>query len=133
MARRHPLIRHVYTLLTILCGWVIFASPSLTHAAGFLATMFGVAADAATTRELDWYLTREVRIALIAGIMFSMPLLPALAGSMSQGLARLTGTARGTAEWTVSACRLFCVCTLFVLCAMFLSAGTHNPFIYFRF
>ncbi len=133
LARRHPLIRHVYALLTILCGWVIFASPTLTHAAGFLATMFGFGADAAATQELDWYLTREVRIALIAGIMFSMPLLPALAGSANQAVARITGAARGAAEWTVSTCRLLCVCSLFVLCTMFLSAGTHNPFIYFRF
>ncbi len=133
LARRHPLVRQAYTLLTILCGWVIFASPGLIHAGGFFAAMLGIAADAGAARELEWYLTREVRIALIAGIVFSMPVLPALAEALSETSARLRGAAHSIAGLAMSTCRLLYLCALLVLCAMFLSAGTHNPFIYFRF
>jgi alginate O-acetyltransferase complex protein AlgI len=133
LARRHVLIRHVYTLLAILCGWVIFASPDLAHAGRFLAAMFGFVANAGVTQEIEWYLTREVRIALIAGVVFSMPVVPALRGAVSQGLAKLRGAVRNAVELAVSACRLLYLSSLYVLCAMFLSAGTHNPFIYFRF
>ncbi|MEN6576145.1 MAG: MBOAT family protein [Phycisphaerales bacterium] len=133
LARRHPLIRHVYTLLTILCGWVIFASPTIGHAAGFLTAMVGVAADAVSTQDLEWYMTREVRIALIAGVVFSMPVVPAFVASIRRAVAELGGVARSAAEWTLAVCRLLCLSALYVLCVMFLSAGTHNPFIYFRF
>lgn len=133
LARRHSLIRHIYALLAILCGWVIFASPSVGHAGGFLAAMFGFASDAAATRQINWYLTREVRLALIVGVVFSMPVLPALAEAIERGLLKLEGPARLAATAVLPVFRLLCLYALLGFCAMFLSAGTHNPFIYFRF
>lgn len=133
LTRCPPLIRHVYTLLAILCGWVIFASPSIQHAGGFLASMVGITADAVSTRDLEWYMTREIRIALIAGVLFSTPVVPAFVGFVSRVVTGLKGLNRNVVEWTVAICRLLFLSVLYVLCVMFLSAGTHNPFIYFRF
>ena len=133
LARRHPLVRHIYAVLVIVCGWVLFATDSLGHAVGFWGAMFGFAGEAVTTREVEWYLTREVRMALIAGIVLSMPVRPAVADLLDRSLTRLRGAMRDTAELTLSTCRMLCLCALFILCMMFLSAGTHNPFIYFRF
>jgi len=133
LARRHPLVAHTYAVLVIVCGWVLFATDSLTHAVGFWGAMFGFAGEVVTTREVEWYLTREVRIALIAGIAFSMPVRQAVVDLLDRSLARLKGTSRGAAGLTLSTCRMLGLCVLFVLCVMFLSAGTHNPFIYFRF
>lgn len=133
LSGRHPLFGHAYTLLVILCGWVIFTCDTLPHAVGFLTAMSGFAGNISSTQDIDWFLTREIRIALIVGILLSMPVLPALSELQQKCLALLKGTPQIAAEISLYAFRIIGLCVLFVICAMFLSAGTHNPFIYFRF
>ena len=133
LSRRHPLFGHAYALMVILCGWVIFACDTLPHAWGFLTAMFGFAGNVSSVQDIDWFLTREIRIALIAGIFLSMPVLPALSEFQDRWLSLLKGAAQTAAEISFCTFRIIGLCVLFVICAMFLSAGTHNPFIYFRF
>src|SRR4029450_9771467 len=35
-------LRHAYTLAVVMIGWVFFRADTLTHAGGFLRSMFGV-------------------------------------------------------------------------------------------
>jgi alginate O-acetyltransferase complex protein AlgI len=133
LSRRHPLFRHAYTLLIILCGWVIFACDSLPHVLGFLTAMFGFAADASSAQGFDWFWTREVRIALITGVFLSTPVLPAFLKWQAHWLTALKGVSHTAAETGLFTMRMLGLLVLLVICAMFLSAGTHNPFIYFRF
>jgi len=133
LSGRHPLFRHAYTLLVILCGWVIFACDSLPHVGGFLAAMFGFTGIVGSAKDFDWFWTREVRIALIVGIFLSLPVLPALVELQNKWLTALKGASHTAAETGLYTVRIIGLCVLFVICAMFLSAGTHNPFIYFRF
>lgn len=133
LSRRHPVIRHAYALLVILCGWVIFACDTMPQVLGFLAAMFGFAGDASSAQDFDWFWTREVRIALMAGVFLSMPVLPALARFQRKWLASLSDASLTTAEAGLHAFRIMGLGILLLVSAMFLSAGTHNPFIYFRF
>jgi alginate O-acetyltransferase complex protein AlgI len=133
LSHRHPLIGHAYTVLVILCGWVIFASDTLPHALGFLSAMFGLTSNASVAQDVDWFLTREIRIALIIGIICSLPVLPTLAELQDKTLGWLRGTPQTAMQITFCTFRVIGLCALFLICAMYLSAGTHNPFIYFRF
>src|SRR6185436_16108078 len=62
-----PPLRHLYLLLVVLVGWVLFRAESLSSALGFLAAMSGRPALAPAIYTLQWYLTPEVLLALIAG------------------------------------------------------------------
>jgi len=133
LAGRHPLFGHVYALIVIMCGWVIFACDTLPHAVGYLSAMFGFTKNVSSVQDIDWFLTREIRIALIAGIIFSMPTLPGFVELCDRLLVWLKGVSRTAATIIFGAFRVIGLCALFVICVMYLSAGTHNPFIYFRF
>jgi alginate O-acetyltransferase complex protein AlgI len=75
-------LQHAYALLVILLGWVFFRSPDLAYAGQFLARLSG--STQGITR-LPYSLTRplpivenSVWLALALGILFSLPVLPAV-------------------------------------------------------
>jgi alginate O-acetyltransferase complex protein AlgI len=77
---------------------------------------------------MSWYLTPEVAIAGLAGMVGSAPVWSALAervAESSAGGSRLTAAASGL---TVAA-----LAAVFAGCVMLIAAHTYNPFIYFRF
>ncbi|MFC1635034.1 MBOAT family O-acyltransferase [Planctomycetota bacterium] len=133
LKRLPGMLRHIYTLLVILCGWVLFTSATLPHGLRFLAVMFGFGESTGAVQELSWHLTRDVKMALLAGVIFSMPVLPALA-RLKENLAQsYQGRVRAAVELPFAVCRTIGLYLILIVCLMFLSAGTHNPFIYFRF
>jgi alginate O-acetyltransferase complex protein AlgI len=120
------LVRRAYTLLVVMVGWVFFRSDSFTQAIHFLRAMVGFDAHATSAFTPGWYLTPDLQLALLAGAIGSLPLLPALrrwtdhqggaAGSrMLEGL--------GAAALAV----------VFGVSILHMAARTYNPFIYFRF
>jgi len=127
------MMRHIYTLLVISCGWVLFTSATLPHGLRFLAVMFGFGESTGAVQELSWYLTRDVKMALLAGVIFSMPVLPALARFHKKLVRSYPGRVRAAVELSFAVCGTIALCLTLIVCLMLLSAGTHNPFIYFRF
>lgn len=131
---RTAIFRHIYTLLIVIFGWVIFASDSYSQALNMISAMVGFAADSAeSTQELSFYWTLDVRIALILGVIFSAPAFPLLrrcSRHFSTSVVKWQGI---MAESAVCFFRMVYLPLVFFLCLMMLSAGTHNPFIYFRF
>lgn len=124
LERLPAFVRHGYALLFILVGWVLFRADTLAHAGAFLRAMAGFGANAPVDRSL--YVDTERVVALLAGVVGSVPWLPAwrrrFAEERSPALAAVG-----------SAARLASFAVIFLVCAMRLSAGTYNPFIYFRF
>jgi alginate O-acetyltransferase complex protein AlgI len=111
---------HVYTMAVVMIGWVFFRADTLPDAIAFLKSLFGLVTPAPTTFTVQWYLTREVWLAIVAGVIGSMPWLPALARREPRGR---TWPALATAS----------LMALLVAAVMQMAARTYNPFIYFRF
>lgn len=133
LSKRHAIISQTYTVLVVMCGWVLFASDTLSHATSFLAAMAGFDKASSTANNISWYLSSDVRLALIIGVIFSMPVLPTL-GRWWEGL---YASRKDKIILALEPPRLFFYVTglsmILLICLMLLSAGTHNPFIYFRF
>ena len=125
--------QHIYTLLVVIFGWVIFASDSFSQAMDMVSAMVGLAADSGSTQELKFYLTRDVRIALFLGVIFSLPIFPRLAQWRKRFMSSLANWRVALAQFSFSLFHMVYLPAVFFLCIMLLSAGTHNPFIYFRF
>ncbi len=117
---------HLYVLLVVMIGWVFFRADTLSGALAFVVAMFGGGRAEPTPLTLAFYLTPELWLALLAGVVGAMPLVPAL-GRWRQSLARPWSALAIDTVGTVA------LMTVLVAAIMQMAANTYNPFIYFRF
>lgn len=118
--------RYVYVLLVVCIGFVFFRADSMGQAFTIIGAMFTkpalTAASAAVTLPL---LSKQYIIILAVAIIGSLPIKEWFEEYLSSKGEKLYSAAH-----TIS--YVFSVILLF-LCVCYLSAGTYNPFIYFRF
>ena len=110
-------LARLYTLFVVAVAWVFFRSETLAEAANYLQAMFGGGSVAGVSTSL--LINPKLKIAFAVGILACTPI--------RQRLARLWMT---PIAGFVTATGLVAV---FWLAAASLAAGSHNPFIYFRF
>ena len=130
MKRLWTPIRHAYLLVVVMIGWVFFRADTLPDAVAFLGAMAGLGAAAGTPFTLQWYLTPELWLALVAGTIGSMPIAPTLARRLGRSL---DGGGDSRLAWGVSAAGTVALLLMLVASIMQVAARTYNPFIYFRF
>src|SRR5262245_20129344 len=118
--------RRGYTLLAVMAGWVFFKSDSFGQALGFLGVMGGLSTG---PHVLSDYLNRELILVLLVGAVACVPTWPMLSGWIGQTRERLGTVGAAAAELA----RVAAAIALFVASVVQLTAGTYNPFIYFRF
>jgi alginate O-acetyltransferase complex protein AlgI len=111
---------HVYTLLVVMIGWVFFRADTLPGAIAFLKAMVGLGPGVATPFTVQFYLTPELWLALIAGAIGSIPWVPALARDRES-------------SWRLGLASTAALVLLFGASILQMAARTYNPFIYFRF
>ena len=118
-------LRHIYVLLVVCVGFVLFRADTLTQAVQFIGQMFGGwRFDAGSSALALSQLTPLFIFAAGAGIIGSIP----LKKPVSNALAKV-GVKLG-AQKVLSYCGAL---LLLVLCIVCLAGSTYNPFIYFRF
>jgi len=123
-----------YMLLVVMVGWVFFRADSASHAWAMLMAMAGLGAGAATPYAASWYLTPELLLAGLAGIIGSMPVVPALAPYITSHRAAAGGhdaAAKMSAPWALGTAVALAVMLLASMTQV--AAGAFSPFIYFRF
>ena len=122
-------LQHAYLLMLAMCGWVLFRADTLPQAGALYAAMSGMT-DATGPA---WHLLDpRVLAAVCLGCLFAMPVAPRIAQTMASIESR-GGTAAGWAATASAIARPLMTGTLLALGLAGLAAGTHNPFIYFRF
>jgi alginate O-acetyltransferase complex protein AlgI len=126
-------IRHLYALLVVTVGWVLFRATTLSQACGFLGAMAGLGHGRGREFHPWLYLDTQLVLALVAGILGSAPVLPWLAGVRDGFLISTAGLVRSGLRTGIVAAEITALWLLLLASAMLLAAGTHNPFIYFRF
>ncbi len=101
---------HIYTMLFVIIGWVIFRADSLPAAFSYISAMFGITgAGLLTVSDVFWL--KNNAFFLVAGIVFALP--------VAKKLPRAIQTAG------IAAC--------FLLAFTYMIKGSYNPFIYFNF
>lgn len=115
-------LSHIYTLLVVMIGWVLFRAENLGYAIDFIGRMFLFSGG--TNNFPYLYLNRYVFTVILLGIVFSMPVRKVVEIKLYQLIRneRLANILKYG----------FCL-FLFVLSLMELAQTTYNPFIYFRF
>lgn len=106
---------HVYTMLVVVLGFVLFRAESLTQAGAMFAAMFtGFGLGWAGTATVCALLTPAFLLTLVLALILCVPTAKRLQPK-NEGVTLAGALA------------------LLVLCMLNLSAGTFNPFIYFQF
>jgi alginate O-acetyltransferase complex protein AlgI len=128
----NSIVSHLYTLLTVLIGWILFRADTFAQALNILRAMAGLNAGA-SDYPIQWFVNTDITLALIFGIVFSVPVVPAVQLRMNRLVGESTGSLRLFYLSTFGLVRIGCAAGAMLLCAAWLATGTHNPFIYFRF
>ena len=111
-------LMHIYTLLVVIIGFVMFRASSVAEGFNLISAMFtGFKFNAETTVALSKLTNAKSVVILIISVIFSLPL---------RKLIKKEGRAITAVSLTLSV-------LLFVLCVLGLSAGSFAPFIYAQF
>jgi alginate O-acetyltransferase complex protein AlgI len=132
--RSPAIVGWAYTMLVVMVGWVLFKATDMHQARTILAAMFG-AGSSNPTEPMQLWLTPEIIAAMLAGILFSAPVLPTMLERLK--FPALPGPViPGTAHMKTTLIRpipvILLVCGLCLSCALLISSNL-NPFLYFQF
>lgn len=120
LERLLALLRHVYVLLVVGIGWVLFRADTMAAAAGFLGDMFSLTLMGTHERELAELLCGgKFLLQFAVSVLFCTPVFTKLHDALEER--RLGGIGDGI------------VLLLFMLAVCEMMASGYNPFIYFRF
>lgn len=122
-----------YVILVVIVGWVFFQSKDFAQATAFLQAMAGFGGVASAPIRL--WLTPEAMAALVAGSIFSFPVIAAVLDRL--GLQRVSGPldlANPHHDATfVHQLPILPLLIGFVFCVALIVGNSLNPFLYFRF
>lgn len=114
-------VRHIYTMVIVMIGWVLFFSPTMGDALAYIGTMFGVGGCGMADAAGLYYL----RTSLLTGIISAVCCTPAVYRKFSKW--RRSGDVRKQAVCAAVFAGMFLICTAYLV------NDTYNPFLYFRF
>lgn len=113
------ILKHFYTVIVFIIGWVLFRSDNLLYANNFLKIMFGVTKNTQIGYNIWYYLDNKALLILIISILASVSIFRFITLENRLKINRF----------------LFNILSLLILLIsiVIISASTYNPFIYFRF
>ena len=121
--KKGRVLPHVYVLLAVTLGFVLFDAASLKDALHQLGTLFGAGAASGLGTEA-LYMLRSYGVVLALAVLGATPL-PAMLWKKAQEAKSLAPV--------LTVAEPLCTFALLALCTAFLVDGSFNPFLYFRF
>lgn len=107
--------QHLYTMIFVIFGWVLFRSETLSFGIDYIKTMLGLNGNQLISQTTTYYLM-EYKVAFIIAIITSMPIYPWL-----------------NKRFNLQYIKPVFLIAMLTISVMYLITSTFNPFIYFRF
>jgi alginate O-acetyltransferase complex protein AlgI len=127
------LLRHIYALLVVMCGWVLFRSDTFSQAMTFFNAMLGLDHAATAAQPLARYVNMQVLWSIGIGIVFSAPLWPWIRDRYGKMAAAAPEPLQAPTHIAGMLLETLLAATLLLISSALLASGTYNPFIYYRF
>jgi alginate O-acetyltransferase complex protein AlgI len=125
--------RHLYVLLVVILGWVLFRSETLTYALYYLQALAGFSKAGSASIPIGMILTPKVKLALLSGMLFSAPVYPALLQLIKRWIGGWGSKETPFGTPINSLGSLIIQAAVFLASVMTLAGTTYFPFIYFNF
>lgn len=109
---------HVYTLLVVITGWVLFNLVSVRGTLSYVKVMFGITRNSFTAYNPFYYMDGRTTVLMAVSVLACLPWKAILRLKESTGLLIV---------------KRLILLILLALCFVFIITSTYNPFIYFRF
>lgn len=119
----HSATQHVYTLLVVLIGWVIFRAPDLNSGIQYLLSMIGLNNPAMPIYKLGFYLNGWIVSAFVLAIFMSTPMPKMVCEKVKSHMN----------ETVCGICQNVIYLALLFLCILQVASGSYSSFIYFQF
>lgn len=116
-------VGHVYTMLFVVLGFVLFDATGVSDAFSTIGAMFG-AAGLPAANAITLYNLRSYAVVFIIAIIGATPLFSGFMG-------RIKKSAAG--ERIINTAEPIVIILVLAVCTAFLVDGSFNPFLYFRF
>jgi alginate O-acetyltransferase complex protein AlgI len=126
-------LRHLYAILVVAFGWVLFRSPSLSFAGSYYNALIGRGRGQGAVFFPALFIDSEVFLATaiaVAGSLALAPWLQALAGRWRESW---LGKSRNVMRFSLAALRLLYFSGISLLSTLYLVGATYQPFLYLRF
>jgi len=132
------IFQHLYTMLVVIIGWVLFRADNLSQAIIFLKAMIGLGTGTGITYYASFYINIEVIITLIIGLIGFTPIVPFISrylstSSINKKVNIKSKSKRKIISSIIAIISIIILIAILIYSAMQLASGTYNPFIYFRF
>lgn len=111
---------HVYTMLVVIVGWVLFKLVDVGDTLRYLKVMFGLSGNSFIAYDPSYYLGGRNLLLFLIALLACMPWKQWLGNKISDSVA-------------LTVVRRLVLLLLLALSFVFIITSTYNPFIYFRF
>jgi alginate O-acetyltransferase complex protein AlgI len=125
---KHRFISHVYVMLFILLGFVIFNAADIGAAMEQISTMFGFGGQPLVSKEAIYYL-RSYGVMLALAVIGSTPIVKKTYAAVVDRLKNIDTKV----EVVVNVCEVLLLVLAVVVMTAYFVDGSFNPFLYFRF
>lgn len=121
LERLPKVAKHIYTMMFVMIGWVLFFSPGMGSAMRYIGVMFGIGANGFADGTAVYYLLNYIILFVLAALC-----------SVPYTYKKFTQYAFGKKvdHYKVA---MICYALIFLLSTAYLVNATYNPFLYFRF
>ena len=117
-------IKHIYAIILILIGWLIFTSNDITHLNDYLKSLIGINVPLSSKLSIE-LLVSNISI-IIIGIILSTPIYKILSNKISNINNKYI-------KISINSISILLIIILFIITLSYLVSNSYNPFLYFRF
>ncbi len=128
----HPL-RIFYVNLVLFFSWPLFRAENLSDAVTYLLTMVGLGQAGGTNQYIAFYLNIDGFLALIAGIIFALPVYPFIKQARESIAEKLKDNTHIVLNNISAVSSTVALILILLVSVSSIASGSYNPFIYFRF
>ena len=126
-------LRHLYTLLVVMAGWVFFRTESMEAATQYFAALAGFAQASGGEGAVSNFLDVKLALIVVVGAVLATPVSARLNGWLLARARAGRAVFEGPTAAVYSVANVAVLLSLFLLSLTAIAADAYNPFIYFRF
>ena len=126
-------LRHLYVMIIVIIGWVLFRSETFEYARNFLNSMIGYGTGINKYAVVSIYLTNEYYLCLAISIFGATGIFTAIQKLHFNFSNKKSFSTNKVYLNLLFACKTAGLIITMILSTMYMVTTTYNPFIYFRF